>query len=43
MVYFPSKKKIITNKSIKEWELSKDETKNNNSLYAYMFSTPDTS
>lgn len=40
---FTRKKKIITSKSIKEWEHSKNETKNINSLYTFMLSTTNTS
>lgn len=35
--------KILTNKSVTEWELLKNETKNINSLYAYMLSATNTS
>lgn len=37
------KEKIITNKSVKEWELSNNETKNIFSLCTNLFSTTNTS
>ena len=40
---YSHKEKIITNKSVTEWELSKNETKNIFSLCTNLFSTTNTS